>query len=170
MAEERNPIKVAADLGGAFGFAGLVVAAIMWLLSLPGLIVGAVACISFGALVVGILGYVFFANSVAVVTIGEWRQGHVLPDKQRTTVLPLSPPREKAVGLTLEEIERHYELKKLQSNFVSKGSEYAGAHVDEKGVIVRDNSLTGDSLHALVECFGNEQPHNKVRSETRRSF
>src|SRR5712692_8093538 len=82
MAEDRNPIRVAADLGGAIGFVGLVVAAIMWLLSLPLLAVVIVGSISFGALVVGILIHVFFSNNVSFETIGEWRHGHSVRAKQ----------------------------------------------------------------------------------------
>ncbi len=171
MAEDRNPVRLAADIGGAIGFVGLVVAAIMWLLSLPLLAVVAVGLISFGALVVGILIHVFFSNSMSFQTIGEWRQGYSLPAKKERGTLSRSsepPPPKEASGdrlVSLKELEELYEpLKKREPNFVDLGNEYVSAYNDEKGVIVRGVSSDKESFHVLVQSFGNEYRRSKVRS------
>src|SRR5436309_1605050 len=118
MAEDRNPIRLAADIGGAVGFVGLLVTAIMWFLSLPQLAVVMVGSLSFGALVVGVLIHVFFSNSVSFQTIGEWRQGYVVSASKQRIERSLPAAQKADSSFSLEEIERHYELKKLEPNFV----------------------------------------------------
>ena len=170
MAEDRNPIRVAADLGGAIGFVGLVVTAIMWLLSLPLLPVVIVGSISFGALVVGVLIHVFFSNNVSFETIGEWRQGYSVARVPALSQQPSEQDNEARL-VSLKELEEQYEpLKKLEPHFVDIGNEYVPAYNDENGVIVRGSSSAGDSFHVLARSFGNQHPRQRVKSLKQVSF
>src|SRR5438270_208129 len=136
MAESPAPLRVASEIGGAAGLVGLIVTAILYYASLPWPIILLVGGMSFGALAVGILGHVFFSNSVAVETIGDWRQGYVATtNKQRIDPASLPTPKRIDSSLSLEEIEQHYELKKLKPNFVDKGHEYVSAYHDSNGVV-----------------------------------
>lgn len=68
------------------------------------------------------------------------------------------------------ELEKEYEIKPLEPNFIDHGNEDVTAHSDDKGVIVRGTSPIGDSFPVLVRSFGNEHRLKKVRSVSRVSF
>lgn len=72
--------------------------------------------------------------------------------------------------VALEELEKEYEVKKLEPSVVDMGNEYVPAYNDDKGVIVRGLSPDANGFHVLVRSFGNQHPGRKVRSLKRVSF
>jgi hypothetical protein len=92
--------------------------------------------------------------------------------EQKPEQVPLTPVSMFEIEQAMERfMAQHYDIKKLEPNFVDMGDEYVEAYNDDKGVIVRGSSHDKDNaFHALVRSFGNEHPRDKVRSLQRVSF
>jgi len=84
--------------------------------------------------------------------------------------IPVLPQPTLEPRLPLAELEKEYEIKPLEPNFMDFGSDPVNAYDDGSGVIVRGESPKGDSYPVLTRSFGNEHRLKKVRPVKRVSF
>jgi hypothetical protein len=162
MADSPSSLRIAADIGGAAGLAGLVLTAVLYFFSLPSPLLLLLGGVSFGAFCVGLLGKVFLSNNLSFETLGNLHRERALGDSASPTERP-SPEADRVpiarqsepsaiFGSSLEEIERHYELKKLNPNLYSTSldPEVVAARYDQQGVIVVGFAETPNTFNAHV--------------------
>lgn len=128
---------------------------------------------------VWLMGFIFVRNNEPHTTLGNLRSDSVLPEHSPThppveVVWQRSPSaysgqmeilqahaiadalRPKADRATLEELERHYELRKREPNLVFVKSTLIGAHEDAQGRIIEGNDGQNLTFWAVVAEFNNK--------------
>jgi hypothetical protein len=167
MAESPEPsvllkwLRVNAHFVNIVAVIGFIVGAVLYFLSLPSVLVAFLVGGSFVALGLSIVAKVSDSGSAPVLTLGS-----LTNDSQvMSTEIPLFTPQPPIPihGDVLSEIERRYELKKLEPNFIESSLENIPAHNDESGIIVRgDAPDPGESFRAYVVPYSNYSNIRKI--------
>ena len=145
-----------------FGVGGGIVSIAIFLFWLGGFVSGAVliAAVSVGATLftVWLMGYVFVRSRDPLQSLGTLRASpQIIQSAPERTSLPA--PRSE---FPLQEIERHFELKKRQPNVVFAKSGMIGAHEDQNGRIIEGNNMIDLTFHAIVAEFNNRVEKNRA--------
>lgn len=155
----REFVATTADLFGVGAGIVSIAGFLFWLLGLfsGGLFI---AAISVGATLfsVWLMGHVFVHNRDSLQSLGTLRASPQLIQPAPKPVSLKAQPSE----FSLQEIERHYELKKRQPNVVFAKSGMIGAHEDQRGRIIEGNNMIDLTFHAIVAEFNNRVEKNRV--------